>query len=92
LRKVTHLRTLNCRINEETNPSLPWGGVLKHLMTRVYKLSELNFRPTPKGFEGIMKLGLGTQLKEKASLSVQAVIVDPSGCEGPRSVTKVPGK
>jgi len=65
----------------------------KHnLMTRVYKLSELNFRPTPKGFEGIMKLGLGTQLKEKASLSVQAVIVDPSGCEGPRSVTKVPGK
>nr|XP_016942967.1 macrophage colony-stimulating factor 1 receptor 1 [Drosophila suzukii] len=86
------LRTykMQLKINEETNPSLPWGGVLKHLMTRVYKLSELNFRPTPKGFEGIMKLGLGTQLKEKASLSVQAVIVDPSGCEGPRSVTKVP--
>ncbi|XP_043663007.1 platelet-derived growth factor receptor beta [Drosophila teissieri] len=86
------LRTykMQLKINEETNPSLPWGGVLKHLMTRVYKLSELNFRATPKGFEGVMKLGLGTQLKEKASLSLQAVIIDPSGCEGPRSVTKVP--
>ncbi|XP_017047600.1 macrophage colony-stimulating factor 1 receptor 1 [Drosophila ficusphila] len=81
---------MQLKINEETNPSLPWGGVLKHLMTRVYKLSELNFRPTPKGFEGLMKLGLGTQLKEKASLSLQAVIIDPSGCEGPRSVAKVP--
>lgn len=86
------LRTykMQLKINEETNPSLPWGGVLKHLMTRVYKLSELNFRATPKGFEGVMKLGLGTQLKEKASLSLQAVIIDPTGCEGPRSVTKVP--
>ncbi|KAH8352119.1 hypothetical protein KR084_002060 [Drosophila pseudotakahashii] len=86
------LRTykMQLKINEETNPSLPWGGVLKHLMTRAYNLSELNFRPTPKGFEGIMRLGLGTQLKEKASLSLQAVIIDPSGCEGPRSVTKVP--
>ncbi|XP_039479060.1 platelet-derived growth factor receptor beta [Drosophila santomea] len=86
------LRTykMQLKINEETNPSLPWGGVLKHLMTRVYKLSELNFRATPKGFDGVMKLGLGTQLKEKASLSLQAVIIDPSGCEGPRSVTKVP--
>ncbi|XP_017011452.2 fibroblast growth factor receptor 3 [Drosophila takahashii] len=86
------LRTykMQLKINEETNPSLPWGGVLKHLMTRSYNLSELNFRPTSKGFEGIMRLGLGTQLKEKASLSLQAVIIDPSGCEGPRSVTKVP--
>ncbi|XP_016965097.1 macrophage colony-stimulating factor 1 receptor 1 [Drosophila biarmipes] len=81
---------MQLKINEETNPSLPWGGVLKHLMTRVFELGELNFRPTPKGLEGIMKLGLGTQLKEKASLSVQAVILDPSGCEGPRSVSKVP--
>ncbi|KAH8267462.1 hypothetical protein KR018_005349, partial [Drosophila ironensis] len=86
------LRTykMQLKINEETNPSLPWGGVLKHLMTRVYKVSELAFRATPKGFEGTIKLGLGTQLKEKASLSLQAVIIDPSGCEGPRSVTKVP--
>lgn len=50
------------------------------------------FRPTPKGFDGSIKLGLGTQLKEKASLSLQAVIIDTVGCEGPRSVTKVPGK
>ncbi|XP_016974212.1 fibroblast growth factor receptor 3 [Drosophila rhopaloa] len=81
---------MQLKINEETNPSLPWGGVLKHLLTRVHELSELNFRPTPKGFEGNMKLKLGTQLKEKASLSLQAVIIDPSGCEGPRSVIKVP--
>ncbi|XP_017116786.1 macrophage colony-stimulating factor 1 receptor 1 [Drosophila elegans] len=81
---------MQLKINEETNPSLPWGGVLKHLLTRVHELSELNFRPTAKGFEGIMKLPLGTQLKEKTSLSLQVVIVDPSGCEGPRSVIKVP--
>ncbi|KAH8413445.1 hypothetical protein KR009_011339, partial [Drosophila setifemur] len=81
---------MQLKINEETNPSLPWGGVLKHLLTREYKVNELNFRPTPKGFEGSMKLGLGTQLKEKASLSLQAVIIDPTGCEGPRSVNKVP--
>ncbi|XP_052853993.1 macrophage colony-stimulating factor 1 receptor 1 [Drosophila gunungcola] len=81
---------MQLKINEETNPSLPWGGVLKHLLTRVHAISELNFRPTAKGFEGIMKLPLGTQLKEKASVSLQAVIVDPSGCEGPRSVIKVP--
>ncbi|XP_070140953.1 uncharacterized protein [Drosophila kikkawai] len=81
---------MQLKINEETNPSLPWGGVLKHLLTRAYKLSELGFKATPKGFEGSMKLGLSTQLKEKASLSLQAVIIDPAGCEGPRSVAKVP--
>ncbi|XP_032311105.1 macrophage colony-stimulating factor 1 receptor 1 isoform X2 [Drosophila ananassae] len=86
------LRTykMQLKINEETNPSLPWGGVLKHLITREFNVSELMFRPTPKGFDGSIKLGLGTQLKEKASLSLQAVIIDTVGCEGPRSVTKVP--
>ncbi|XP_070133476.1 vascular endothelial growth factor receptor 3 isoform X1 [Drosophila bipectinata] len=86
------LRTykMQLKINEETNPSLPWGGVLKHLVTREFNVSELHFRPTPKGFDGSIKLGLGTQLKEKASISLQAVIIDALGCEGPRSVTKVP--
>ncbi|XP_034667778.1 macrophage colony-stimulating factor 1 receptor 1 isoform X2 [Drosophila subobscura] len=81
---------MQLRINEEMNPSLPWGGVLKNLLIRVYNLSELNFKPTPKGFEGNLRLPLGAQLKEKASLNLQAVIMDTSGCEGPRSVTKVP--
>ncbi|XP_022230516.2 macrophage colony-stimulating factor 1 receptor 1 isoform X2 [Drosophila obscura] len=81
---------MQLKINEEMNPSLPWGGVLKNLLIRVYNLSELNFKPTAKGFEGNMKLPLGIQLKEKASLNLQAVIMDTSGCEGPRSVTKVP--
>lgn len=85
---------MNCfpRINEESNPSLPWGGVLKNLINRIYNLSELHFKPTAKGFDGNMTLKLGTQLKEKASLNLQALIIDPTGCEGPRSVTKVPGE
>ncbi|XP_046866526.1 fibroblast growth factor receptor 3 [Drosophila willistoni] len=81
---------MQIRINEETNPSLPWGGVLKHLLNTVYNVGELNFKPTAKGFEGMLKLSLGTQLREKASLNLQAVIIDPAGCEGARSVTKVP--
>ncbi|XP_023165971.2 mast/stem cell growth factor receptor Kit [Drosophila hydei] len=81
---------MQLKINEETNPSLLWGGVLKNLFNRIYNLSELNFRPTAKGFDGNMKLNLGTQLKEKTSLNLQAMMIDPAGCEGPRSVTKFP--
>lgn len=66
--------------------------MLKNLINRIYNLSELHFKPTAKGFDGNMTLKLGTQLKEKASLNLQALIIDPTGCEGPRSVTKVPGK
>ncbi|XP_001356773.4 vascular endothelial growth factor receptor 2 isoform X1 [Drosophila pseudoobscura] len=90
LHETLRLYKMQLKINEEMNPSLPWGGVLKNLLIRAYNLSELNFKPTPKGFEGNMRLPLGTQLKEKASLNLQAVIMDTSGCEGPRSVTKVP--
>ncbi|EDW03492.1 GH11264 [Drosophila grimshawi] len=81
---------MQLRINEESNPSLPWGGVLKNLHNRIYNLNELHFRPIAKGYDGHMQLTLGTQLKEKASLNLQAVIIDPSGCEGQRSVIKVP--
>ncbi|EDW63942.2 platelet-derived growth factor receptor alpha isoform X1 [Drosophila virilis] len=81
---------MQLKINEESNPSLPWGGVLKNLFNRIYNLSELHFRPTVKGFDGNMKINLGTQLKEKSTLNLQAMIIDTAGCEGPRSVTKVP--
>ncbi|KAH8403342.1 hypothetical protein KR222_011073, partial [Zaprionus bogoriensis] len=83
---------MQLKINEESNPSLPWGGVLKNLFNRMYNLSELHFKPTARGFDGNMTLKLGIQLKEKASLNLQALIIDPGGCEGPRSVTKVPGE
>ncbi|XP_064546973.1 uncharacterized protein LOC135434348 [Drosophila montana] len=90
LHKALQSYRMQLKINEESNPSLPWGGVLKNLFSRIYNLSELHFRPTAKGFDGNMKLNLGTQLKEKSSLNLQAMIIDPTGCEGPRSVTKVP--
>ncbi|KAH8263001.1 hypothetical protein KR044_002836, partial [Drosophila immigrans] len=83
---------MQLKINEEGNPSLPWGGVLKNLFNRMYNLSELHFKPTSKGYDGNMTLTLGKQLKEKASLNLQALIIDANGCEGPRSVTKVPGE
>ncbi|ALC39235.1 CG3277, partial [Drosophila busckii] len=86
---VLQAYSLQLRINEESNPSLPWGGVLKSLYNGVYNLSELHFKPHPKGYEGNMKLDLGIQLKEKASLNLQAAILDAAGCEGPRSVIKV---
>ncbi|XP_060666375.1 vascular endothelial growth factor receptor 2 [Drosophila nasuta] len=81
---------MQLKINEESNPSLPWGGVLKNLYNRMYNLSELHFKPTSKGYDGNMTLTLAKQLKEKASLNLQALIIDANGCEGPRSVTKVP--
>ncbi|KAH8377882.1 hypothetical protein KR093_007665, partial [Drosophila rubida] len=81
---------MQVKINEESNPSLPWGGVLKNVFNRMYNLSELHFKPTTKGYDGNMTLTLGKQLKEKASLNLQALIIDANGCEGPRSVTKVP--
>lgn len=58
----------------------------------MYNLSELHFKPTAKGYDGNMTINLNKQLKEKASLNLQALILDANGCEGPRSVTKVPGE
>ncbi|KAL7741770.1 hypothetical protein ACLKA6_000378 [Drosophila palustris] len=81
---------MQLKINEESNPSLAWGGVLKNLFNRIYNLSELHFTPTAKGYDGNMTINLNKQLKEKASLNLQALIIDANGCEGPRSVTKVP--
>lgn len=80
------------RINEESNPSLPWGGGLKNLFNRIYNLSELHFRPTARGFDGSMMLNLGTQLKEKTPLNLQATLIDPAGCEGKYSTNKFPGE
>ncbi|XP_030383444.1 mast/stem cell growth factor receptor Kit [Scaptodrosophila lebanonensis] len=89
--QIEALRThkMQIRVSEETNPSLPWGGKLKQLLSRFYNLNELGLRATAKGYEGSIKLPLGKQLKEKASLNLQALIIDASGCEGLRSVTRV---
>ncbi|XP_002001618.2 mast/stem cell growth factor receptor Kit isoform X1 [Drosophila mojavensis] len=81
---------MQLKINEESNPSLPWGGGLKNLFNRIYNLSELHFRPTARGFDGSMMLNLGTQLKEKTPLNLQATLIDPAGCEGKYSTNKFP--
>lgn len=80
---------MQLKINEEGNPSLPWGGVLKNIFNRMYNLSELEFKPTAKGYDGNMTLTLNKQLKEKAPLNLHSLILDANGCEGPRSVTRV---
>ncbi|TDG46732.1 hypothetical protein AWZ03_006912 [Drosophila navojoa] len=90
LHETLQLYKLQLKINEETNPLLLWGGVLKNLFNRTYNLSESHFRPTAQGFDGNMMLNLGTQLKEKTSLNLQAMIIDPTGCEGQRTVYRFP--
>ncbi|XP_034472866.1 vascular endothelial growth factor receptor 2 [Drosophila innubila] len=88
LHETLQTYNMQVKINEESNPSLPWGGVLKNLVNRVYNVSELNFKPTVKGYDGNMTIKLNKQLKDKASLNLQALIIDSNGCEGQRSVFK----
>lgn len=44
------------------------------------------------GFDGNMMLKLGTQLKEKTSLNLQAKMIDSAGCAGAQGITKVSGE
>lgn len=85
-------------INEQTNPSLSWGGKNLPLLEKIYSFSNLSAVETPSTLtslnqtkHGTLEIKLGRSLTPGTVLNIHTNVIDELQCLGPSSVTKLKG-
>ncbi|XP_065358153.1 receptor-type tyrosine-protein kinase FLT3 [Calliphora vicina] len=92
--KNIQLKKLSIIVNEQTNPSLSWGGKNLPILEKIYPLLNSSTSSPNRIQQGIFKIEISRDLTPETVLNIHSNVIDELQCLGPSNVIKlkVPSK